>query len=135
MCDGFASHLISIHTHTQLNDGVHMNERAVRLLVGLLERWVEDVQEELHRAQHLMLLSQQMGHLHVTAAPAQQQQQSIEAQGAPAAATAVPIITQKAESSSQGHRRTASAAGSIDGDDDGGDDGDEAVQEPIEVAA
>jgi hypothetical protein len=116
-----------------------MNERAVRLLVGLLERWVEEVQEELHRAQHLMLLSQQMGRLHLTAAPAQHQQQhqqqSIKAQGAPAAVTAVPIITQKADSSSQGHRRTASAAGSIDGDDDGGDDGDEAVQEPIEVAA
>lgn len=88
-----------------------MNERAVRLLVGLLERWVEDVQEELHRAQHLMLLSQQMGRLHLTAAPAQHQ------------------------SSSQGHRRTASAAGSIDGDGDGDDDGDEAVQGPVEVAA
>jgi hypothetical protein len=51
-----------------LNDGVHLNERAVRLLVGLLERWVEDVQEELYRMPD-SLLSQQMGRLRLAAAP------------------------------------------------------------------
>lgn len=106
-----------------------MNERAVRLLVGLLERWVEDVQEELHRAQHLMLLSsasQQMQRLHLTApievrgAPTEEK----AAVGAAAAGEEIPITKKTAD-----HGRTASAAGSIEDEDT------ETTREPIEVAA
>lgn len=123
-----------------LNDGVHMNERAVRLLVGLLEPWVEDIQDELVRMPHL-LLAQQMSRLRLTTdAAAQTQPQrfqppqrlQIEAAQQPseAAVADVPMPT-KTESRS---RRAVSGAGSIDGTGDDGGSGEARAQVAVQEA-